>query len=100
MDVVGAAVLVEVLLRPPLDSTADMARSTMLYLLRAAPRLLALTEAAADSIWLALSKLTVVATSTVPARRRLLALAAITNETLLNSPSGSIPPIVLITAFW
>ena len=43
------------------------------YLLRAAPRLLELTEAAADSIWLALSRLTVVAASTLPERRHLLA---------------------------
>ena len=81
----GACVVVavvEVFRISPLVSTAVMARSTMLYLLRAAPRLLALTDPAADSIWLALSRLTVVAASTVPARRRLLAVAVITSETL------------------
>ena len=82
VDVVGAAVLVEVLWSPPLVSTGVMARSTMLYPLRAAPRLLALTDPAAASTWLALSRLTVVAASTVPARRRLLAVAVITSETL------------------
>ena len=73
-DVVSLPAWVVVLLLSTLVSTGDMAVSTMLYLARAAPRLSELTEAAADSIWVALSRLTAVATSMVPARRCLLLL--------------------------
>ena len=68
-DVVSLTAWVVVLLASTLVSTGDRAMSTMLYLFRAAPRLSVLTETAADSIWVALSRLTAVATSMVPERR-------------------------------
>jgi len=73
-EVVFPKAWVVVLLVSTLVSTGDMPVRTMLYLFRAVPRLLELTEAAADSIWVALSRLTAVATSMVPARRCLLLL--------------------------